>query len=108
MFECPAFVSTEFCDTQIADAEAQGFSAATINSEAGTQVAPDIRNNGRIICDKPALAAKLWDTARTIVPPSFKGRAAAGLNERFRLYRYTSGQFFDWHQDGSYRADDGR
>ncbi|MFV0410724.1 MAG: 2OG-Fe(II) oxygenase [Paracoccus sp. (in: a-proteobacteria)] len=30
---------------------------------------------------------------------------AIGLNERFRVYRYGPGRFFDWHQDGAY--DDG-
>lgn len=29
--------------------------------------------------------------------------APARLNERFRIYRYTEGQRFAWHRDGSFR-----
>ncbi|WP_037254223.1 2OG-Fe(II) oxygenase [Roseobacter sp. SK209-2-6] len=108
MSEIPNFLSTDLCAEQIKQAEALGFASAPITSETGTQVVSEIRNNTRVIRDLPTLSAQLWQDARNLVPRNFKGRDAAGLNDRFRLYRYQPGQFFDWHQDGSYRAADGQ
>ncbi|PTX54014.1 2-oxoglutarate-Fe(II)-dependent oxygenase superfamily protein [Litoreibacter ponti] len=100
VIEAPDFVAPGFCDRIIARATAIGFEPATITSEHGTGIAPEIRNNERVIFDDPDLARTLWLRAASHFAQPFKGQRAVRLNERFRVYRYGPGQFFDWHQDG--------
>lgn len=107
VFEAAEFASAEFCNEMIAKAHEIGFEKATISTERGVEAVPDIRNNDRVIFDDPALAAALWAKARSFFVSPFKGVEAIGLNERFRLYRYHPGHFFDWHQDGEYRCPSG-
>lgn len=49
------------------------------------------RNNYRMMVDDGAFARFLWARLRAFVPErdSFSGRAANGLNERFRFNRYS-------------------
>ena len=103
VFEIPHFLSSEQCRYMIDLAEATGFDRATINSDQGSNIRPDIRNNDRVIRDDPDLAKRLWPSVARCFQRPFKGEVAFALNTRFRLYRYTPGQFFDWHQDGSFR-----
>ncbi|WP_241480870.1 2OG-Fe(II) oxygenase [Leisingera sp. ANG-M6] len=104
VFEAAEFVSSDFCTQMIAKAYELGFKRATINTECGVKAVPDIRNNDRVIFDDPALAAALWQKVSPFFSAPFKGAAVVGVNERFRLYRYHPGHFFDWHQDGEYRS----
>ncbi len=103
VFEVADFVTPAFCQRMITLAESTGFQTATITTEHGTAQVPDIRNNDRVIMDDEGLAAELWDKAAPLFDAPFKGHKAIGLNERLRLYRYDPGQFFDWHQDGSFQ-----
>jgi len=65
-----------------------------------------VRDNARLILDDPELTAKWWERAASFVPPRIRNWQAIGFNERFRFYRYTRGQQFDWHRDGAfYRSD---
>jgi prolyl 4-hydroxylase len=61
----------------------------------------------RCVFDDVALADRLWQRVGNAVPASMNGRTALGLNERFRLYRYTAGQQFDWHADMPFCRDSG-
>ena len=79
----------------------------------------EYRDNMRVMRDDPELAAKLFDRAKPFLPETFTdwdsegpGQPkrkftfrAAGLNERFRFYRYDVGQTFNAHYDGSFRRD---
>ncbi|MEO1495374.1 MAG: 2OG-Fe(II) oxygenase [Pseudomonadota bacterium] len=105
--EIPTFLETDFCNTMIRRAEALGFETATITTEQGTRVHADIRNNDRVVFDDPALAKEIWRQFPTTKISPFRGRQAVGLNERFRVYRYAPGHYFDWHQDGVWTAKDG-
>jgi hypothetical protein len=67
----------------------------------------DVRNNDRVMIDDPALAVELFARAEPFVPKNFLTRRPVGLNERFRYYRYTKGQKFDWHFDGAFTRDNG-
>ena len=40
-------------------------------------------------------------------PAGWAYHRAVGLNERFRFYRYTEGEYFNWHGDGSFLRSDG-
>lgn len=107
VLEISEFTDAVFCSRIIARATDLGFEPATVTSENGTLVIPDIRNNDRVIFDDFDLSDKLWrDVSRHFEKP-FNGLRAIGINERFRVYRYVPGQFFDWHQDGEYTRSDG-
>lgn len=104
--EIPNFMDVDFCQHTIQHAQDMGLIAATITTEQGTTVTPDIRNNDRVIFDDADLAQDLWKKAKPHFQAPFKTQTAVGLNERFRIYRYRPGQFFDWHQDGTFRKSD--
>lgn len=101
------FFSPEECAEHIARSEAGGFEAATVNTRAGAVMREDIRNNARLIVDEPELAASLWNRVAPFVPSPLFGRAAIGLNERLRYYRYEPGQTFKPHQDGAFSRPNG-
>lgn len=90
-------------------AEGVGFDAAPITTSRGFVMMPELRNNTRVILDDRSRARSLWDRLAPWVPARRTHFQAAGVNERFRFYRYTSSQYFRWHRDGAFiRDDDGR
>ncbi len=101
------FLSPAECMHFIACSEAHGYEEAAIATAAGQRVVKEIRNNDRILCDDPALAAIWWQRAAPFVPRAFGQWLAYGLNERFRFYRYQAGQTFHRHQDGALRRGPG-
>lgn len=94
------FMTEAECGDLIALAEAGSFKAASVSTSQGSRVIDRVRNNDRVISDDPDLADHLWQRLRGVFPPTYKGRLAVGLNERFRFYRYGPGQRFNWHYDG--------
>lgn len=107
VFEISEFADSSFCNRIIDQANDLGFEPATITSENGTSVTPAIRNNDRVIFDDVNFASELWLRVSSNFQKPFEGLTAVGINERFRVYRYVPGQFFDWHQDGEYSRPDG-
>ena len=101
------FFSPAECAAHIRRSEGKGYEAATIATRGGAVMNTAIRNNDRLIVDDPDLAAELWRHLEPFVPSPLFGRAAIGLNERLRYYRYEPGQTFRPHQDGSFRRDNG-
>ncbi|HEY0062655.1 MAG TPA: 2OG-Fe(II) oxygenase [Telluria sp.] len=97
------FLSPQECADFIAQSEAIGFSEAVISTAGGDVLIKDARNNDRILHDDADLAARLFARALACLPPDIDGWHPTGFNPRFRFYRYTSEQFFKWHQDGTYR-----
>jgi hypothetical protein len=61
----------------------------------------------RVMVDDEVLAARLFQRVRPFLPERIDEWVAAGLNERFRFYRYDVGQTFTPHYDGSFRRNDG-
>ncbi len=100
-------LNVDECESQILRAQTRGFEPAPITTAFGDRVQSDTRNNDRCMFDDAALAALLWQRVSGVVAPKMHGRAAVGLNERFRLYRYAAGQQFDWHADAPLRRADG-
>ena len=82
------FFSPDECARHIARSEGAGYEAATISTRGGAVMNTEIRNNDRLIADDPDLAAQLWERIEPWVPSPLFGRAAIGLNERLRYYRY--------------------
>jgi len=94
------------CAALVRLADGIGWDAAPITVGPGRFVmAPDIRNNTRVILDDPDRAAALWRRLAPFVPAR-AGWMAVGLNERLRFYRYEPGQYFFWHRDGAFVRDD--
>jgi prolyl 4-hydroxylase len=90
------------CAKYIARIEELGPSAAPISTSRGFVMAPDIRNNTRVMFDDHALAADLFARVKDHVPPSLANMRPVGANERFRCYRYEPGQKFAAHYDGAF------
>jgi len=103
LFSVPGFLPPDECAAIVRDAERRGFGPAPITTGFGFMMAPEIRNNTRVIVDDTALAERLWSRFRELAPlEPIRGWQALGLNERFRYYRYVSGQAFRWHRDGAF------
>ena len=107
IFTLPDVLDSSECRAMIERAEEGGFQIAPINAADGVRVVRDTRNNDRVMIDDEALAARLWSRVRDEAPVMLDGRQARGLNERFRFYRYSPGQKFDWHSDGSFERRNG-
>jgi predicted 2-oxoglutarate/Fe(II)-dependent dioxygenase YbiX len=99
----PGAFSTEECTRFLRRAEDVGFHAAPITTAVGFVMAPDVRNNTRVMLDDEPLAAATWERLRASVPARLGGFRAVGLNERFRFYRYGPGERFAWHYDGAFQ-----
>ena len=70
-------------------------------------MAKNIRDNARLIVDDAPLAQEWWLRASPFLPQRIDEWRAVGLNERFRFYRYESGQKFAPHFDRCFRLDNG-
>lgn len=102
------FLSPDECAEFVRLTEAQGYTAAPITTPSGPLMAPGVRNNERVIIDRPEWAAKLWERVKPLIPSPFLGHPSSGLNERFRFYRYDPGQTFRPHLDGHFARNDER
>lgn len=107
IFTITKFLSPAECDEYIAMSEKIGYDIATINAVGGHVIRPEVRNNNRVILDDIKLAETIWQKLKAFVPPVFEDRQVLGLNERFRFYRYTPGQYFKPHYDGCFRRTNG-
>jgi predicted 2-oxoglutarate/Fe(II)-dependent dioxygenase YbiX len=99
------FLSPDECEAFIRLTLAEGYEDAPITTFRGFAMRPDIRNNTRVMKDDLLLAGRLWERMKGFVPTHHRRIGtwrAHGLNERFRYYRYTEGQYFKWHSDGPF------
>ena len=102
-----------FYDSIIQTAEKEGFKPALLNQGSGQQevgiTLTSVRSGERCIIESSSLAEKLWPHVeqhlphRDIVPGKrYKGWKADGINPKFRVLKYSGGDRFELHQDGSY------
>lgn len=103
VFTVDSVLDASECAELIERIERLGPEAAPISTPAGFVMRPDIRNNTRVMFDDVALAATLHQRIASAVPARLFGRRLAGVNERFRCYRYHPGQRFAPHYDGAFR-----
>ena len=103
IFVIHEFLSPGECASFIARSEAKGYEDATITTSAGFVMDKEIRDNARLILDDALIADALWQRARPFIPATIDEWRAVGFNERFRFYRYDSGQKFAPHYDGYFR-----
>ncbi|HBI46704.1 MAG TPA: iron-regulated protein [Planctomycetales bacterium] len=92
------FLSGGECSSLIQYSEDLGYEPAPV----GDVVAPEVRNNERVIIDDAVLAAELFLRARPFLPAMIDDEIPVGFNERFRFYRYGPGHRFKPHPDGAH------
>ncbi|HVE51889.1 MAG TPA: hypothetical protein VNB23_00750, partial [Ramlibacter sp.] len=103
IFGLRGFLSAEECAYHIRQSEHLGYADATIETGRGAMLRKDVRNNERILLDDQALSARFFKRVQDYLLPVLRDRSLCGFNERWRFYRYTAGQQFDWHLDGVVR-----
>ena len=106
------FMAPAECRAFITMSEAHSYGPAPLTTARGPVMAPDVRNNTRVMVDDHSLAASLWQRVQPFVPPllhdwSDSLREPIGLNERFRFFRYDPQQRFAPHYDGTYDRGNG-
>jgi predicted 2-oxoglutarate/Fe(II)-dependent dioxygenase YbiX len=82
--------------------ERSGYREATVETEKGSRLIREIRNNLRVLHKDEQLAHRLWERAKDYAPAKVGNSIATGLNELFRFYKYEQGQEFKRHIDESY------
>jgi predicted 2-oxoglutarate/Fe(II)-dependent dioxygenase YbiX len=66
------------------------------------------RNNQRCIIDSKERAGFIWERIKNYIPETWKSHPVVGLNERLRFLKYSPGEYFAPHFDGSYERPDGK
>jgi len=107
IFVIHRFLTDDECRSFIGRSEQAGYDEATITTANGFVMAKEIRDNARLILDDARLANDLWQRARPFMPERVEDWRAVGFNERFRFYRYDSGQKFAPHFDGYFSRENG-
>jgi predicted 2-oxoglutarate/Fe(II)-dependent dioxygenase YbiX len=102
VFTIPNVLTAAECASTIARIEALGPTSAPITTARGFEMRPEVRNNQRVMFDDLALASELFARIAAELPDPLCGMRKIGVNERFRCYRYTPGQYFAPHFDGAF------
>lgn len=96
------FLSDTECDELIAKSEALGYEEAKVNMDGGQRMMKMIRDNERVMYTDTIYAFQLWKKLKPYIRPIIGNSYAIGLNEMLRFYKYSPGQRFKMHRDGSY------
>ena len=99
------FLTSEECKLLIERSEGIGYEESLIQTSGGQIMNKDVRDNERVIFDDEELSKSLFERVKEYLPKELDETAEwelLGLNERFRFYRYTDGQQFKQHKDGSF------
>lgn len=96
------FLTNEECDHYIELTKDKVFEEAKINMQGRQVMSKGIRNNDRLIVFDNKLAENLFQKASGFLPQTHKNYKVTGFNEMFRIYKYSPGQRFKMHRDGSY------
>ncbi len=108
IFTLSNVLSPEECAEYITLTENIGYTPAGLTvGQDEYMMAPNVRNNDRVILDDEKRAADLWHRIAEYVPATIDKWTAIGLNERLRFYRYDPGQRFAPHGDGAYMRRNG-
>lgn len=102
IFTIDHFLSNEECDALIVKSEGIGFEEAQVNIDGGQKMMKMIRDNERVMFTDLVYAYQLWKRLKPYIRPVIGNSFATGLNEMLRFYKYSPGQRFKMHRDGSY------
>jgi predicted 2-oxoglutarate/Fe(II)-dependent dioxygenase YbiX len=93
-------MSPKECKSLVEAARVIGFTHAGLAvGEDVYRVNLAVRNNLRVVIDDTSLANVLWPRVRANVDARHEGAVATGLNWRFRVYEYQTGQRYFPHYD---------
>lgn len=96
------FLSERECSEWIRFSEIEGYEIAKIVQGRKQVLNRAIRNNDRVIYDDEELAKNYFIRSHDFLISDLSISRVSGLNSRFRFYKYSVGQHFKQHQDGSY------
>lgn len=96
------FLSSEACDEYVAMAQGKVFEEAKISMNGRQMMSKGIRNNDRLMIFDNQLADELFEKAAAFLPGNHENYTLKDFNEMFRVYKYSPGQRFKMHRDGSY------
>jgi hypothetical protein len=97
------FLTNEDCQNYINTGLEKGFEEAKVNIDGEQTTFKGIRNNERILFFDNELATSLFNKVKTFLPKYEEGFELIGLNEMFRIYKYSIGERFKMHRDGSFK-----
>jgi prolyl 4-hydroxylase len=104
VFTINNFLSQQECIELIRKSEEMGYEEATVDVGSSQQrMIKGVRNNERVLYNDETYAALIWERLKEFAPQGKSGEQACGLNELFRFYKYTPGQRFKMHKDGSFK-----
>lgn len=96
------FLSDSECDHYIEMTKDRVFEEAKINMGGQQIMSKGVRNNDRLMIFDNDLANNLFNKAVDFLPQIHENYKILDFNEMFRIYKYSSGQMFKMHRDGSY------
>ena len=96
------FLTDEECDYYIELTKDKVFEEAKINMHGQQSMNKGVRNNDRLMIFDNNLAENLFQKAAEFLPQTHEDYEVLDFNEMFRVYKYSSGQRFKMHRDGSY------
>jgi predicted 2-oxoglutarate/Fe(II)-dependent dioxygenase YbiX len=96
------FFTASECEEFIQKSETIGYEQAKINIRGRQVTNTSVRNNERVLYKDYDMADQLWTSVEPFVEKRFQHATPIGLNEMFRFYKYSPGQRFKSHIDGSY------
>ncbi len=97
------FLSEEECNSYLSKYTKQEFEEAKVNIDGEQTMFKGIRNNDRYMFFDEPLAVGFWKRMDEYIPKKIGFYESIGLNEMFRVYKYSKGQRFKMHIDGSYK-----
>ncbi|CAM1372070.1 2OG-Fe(II) oxygenase [Tenacibaculum xiamenense] len=97
------FLSIDECNQYLEHYETMEFEEAKISIHGQQIMNKGVRNNDRYIFFDKNLGNKLWIRIKDLIPNRIGFYEALELNEMFRVYKYSPGQRFKMHIDGSFR-----
>jgi hypothetical protein len=119
IFVVENFLSTEECESLIAQGERVGYEANELPTEVGLDAdeldfmrAVHFRTSSKALSDDEMLAKKLWDRAKEFLPAdatllrnitNYEGYHSHCFNERFRFYKQDDKQYHKPHCDSPYK-----
>ncbi|XP_061180217.1 uncharacterized protein LOC133188740 [Saccostrea echinata] len=96
------------CLQMIKESEKRGFTPAMIHTADGKEIKmTDTRNNYHNFLDSEEEMEIIHNRLRPFIPSLWRNHKIVGLNERLRVQRYDSGEYFKPHFDASYRRENG-
>lgn len=96
------FLSDSECDYYIEMTQDKVFEEAKINMSGRQTMNKGVRNNDRLMIFDNNLAKNLFEKAVEFLPQAHEDYKILNFNEMFRIYKYSPGQQFKMHRDGSY------